>query len=226
MSVFDLEELDNCSGPVQVKKEPRKPSTASKPVTSSKEAVVPKPSPATKRRASSSRKIKETDSPDSSETFPCENHGFFESSGFMTSFLNQGLERLTSLYEESCGLNKMMEVKLKKAETTIGDQGVIAAAKSQHYEDKYRAVTQEAKAAINKANQDAQAKLDTVRLQYEQDVNTYREWLKGFVVISLLQARLKMAYEAKAMGFECPSWNVNAWEAKLKDLEGNPVESG
>ncbi|MFS8034500.1 hypothetical protein Hanom_Chr17g01581851 [Helianthus anomalus] len=33
-----------------------------------------------------------------------------------------------------------------------------------------------------------------------------------------------MAYEARAMGFECPSWNVDAWEAKLRDLGGNPVE--
>ncbi|MFS7984290.1 hypothetical protein Hanom_Chr11g00984781 [Helianthus anomalus] len=32
-----------------------------------------------------------------------------------------------------------------------------------------------------------------------------------------------MAYEARTMDFECPSWNVNAWEAKLKDLGGNPV---
>ncbi|KAJ0501201.1 hypothetical protein HanHA300_Chr11g0398071 [Helianthus annuus] len=135
-----------------------------------------------------------------------------------------GLERLTCLYEESCGLNKMLEVKLKKAETTIADQGVIAAAKSQHYEDNFKAVTQEAKAAINKANEDAQAKLDAAHLQYEQDMTTYREGLKGSVVISLLQARLKMAYEANTMGFECPSWNVSAWEAKLKDLRGNPVE--
>ncbi|KAF5803674.1 hypothetical protein HanRHA438_Chr06g0283221 [Helianthus annuus] len=142
----------------------------------------------------------------------------------MTSFLNQGLERLTSLYEESYELNKMLEVKLKKGETTIADQGVTAAAKSEHYEDKYKAVTQEAKAAINKANQDAKVKIDAAHLQYEQDMNTYREGLKGSVVISLLQSRLKMAYEAKAMGYECPSWNVNAWEAKLKDLGGNPVE--
>ncbi|KAJ0821024.1 hypothetical protein HanPSC8_Chr16g0715131 [Helianthus annuus] len=138
----------------------------------------------------------------------------------MTSILNQGLERLTSLYEESCGLNKMLEVKLRKAETTITDQGMIAAAKSQQYEDKFKAVTQEAKAAINKANEDAQAKLDAAHLQFEQDMTTYREGLKGSVVISLLQARLKMAYEAKALGFECPSWNVSAWEAKLKDLGG------
>ncbi|MFS7978008.1 hypothetical protein Hanom_Chr10g00910631 [Helianthus anomalus] len=33
-----------------------------------------------------------------------------------------------------------------------------------------------------------------------------------------------MAYEAKSLGFECPSLNVNAWEEKLKDLGGNPVE--
>ncbi|MFS7948968.1 hypothetical protein Hanom_Chr06g00566031 [Helianthus anomalus] len=33
-----------------------------------------------------------------------------------------------------------------------------------------------------------------------------------------------MAHEAKAMGFECLSWNVEAWEAKLRDLDGNPVE--
>ncbi|MFS7962300.1 hypothetical protein Hanom_Chr08g00725041 [Helianthus anomalus] len=47
---------------------------------------------------------------------------------------------------------------------------------------------------------------------------SYRESLKGSVVISLLQARLKMAYEARAIGLECPSWNVEAWEAKLRDL--------
>ncbi|MFS7998468.1 hypothetical protein Hanom_Chr12g01154171 [Helianthus anomalus] len=53
---------------------------------------------------------------------------------------------------------------------------------------------------------------------------SYREGLKSSIIISLLQARLKMAYEAKAMGFECPSWNVEAWEAKLRDLGGNPME--
>ncbi|MFS7920840.1 hypothetical protein Hanom_Chr03g00229491 [Helianthus anomalus] len=85
----------------------------------------------------------------------------------MTSFLNQDLERLMPLYEDSCGLNKMLEAKLKKAETTIADQGVITAAKSQHYEDKYKVVTQEARTAINKANQDAQLKLDAAQLQHE-----------------------------------------------------------
>ncbi|KAF5759993.1 hypothetical protein HanXRQr2_Chr16g0748101 [Helianthus annuus] len=142
----------------------------------------------------------------------------------MTSFLNQGLERLVHLYEESCGLNKMLEVKLKKDKVTITDQGMIVAAKSQHYEDKFRAMTQEHQAAMKKAAHEAQAKLDAAQTQDEQDVVSYREGLKSYVVISLLQARLKMAYEAKAKGFECPSWNVDAWEAKLRDLGGNPVE--
>ncbi|XP_035842853.1 uncharacterized protein LOC118489244 [Helianthus annuus] len=53
---------------------------------------------------------------------------------------------------------------------------------------------------------------------------SYRESLKNSIIVSLLQARLKMAYEAMATGFECPSWNIKAWEMKLKDLGGNPVE--
>ncbi|KAJ0443939.1 hypothetical protein HanIR_Chr16g0826311 [Helianthus annuus] len=212
--VFDLEELDSYSGPVQVKKEPSpKPATSSKP-NSSKAAAIPKPSPATKTRASSARKRKQTDSPASLETFPYENHGFVEASGFMTSFLNQ----------ESYGLNKMLESKLKKAEVTIADQGMIVAAKSQHYEDKFKAMTQEHQATIKKATHEAQAKFDAAQVQHEQDMASYWEGLKSSVVISLLQARLKMAYEAKAVGFECPSWNVDAWEAKLRDLGGNPVE--
>ncbi|KAM0037806.1 hypothetical protein Hdeb2414_s0013g00407571 [Helianthus debilis subsp. tardiflorus] len=118
----------------------------------------------------------------------------------------------------------MLESKLKKDEVTITDHGMIAAAKSQHYEDKFKVVTQEAQNAIKKANQNAQAKLDAAQLQHEQDMNSYREGLKGSIVISHLQARLKMAYDARTTGFECPSWNVKAWEAKLKDLGGNPVE--
>ncbi|KAJ0525831.1 hypothetical protein HanHA300_Chr09g0316471 [Helianthus annuus] len=150
--VFDLEELDSYSGPALVKKEPTsKPSTASKPSASSKPTVMPKPSPATKPRASSSRKRKDTDSPATSKAFPYNNYGFLESSGFMSSFLNQDLERLTSLYEKACGTVKMLDVKLKKAEITIVDQVKITAAKSQHYEDKFKAVTQEAQAAIKKA---------------------------------------------------------------------------
>ncbi|KAJ0917954.1 hypothetical protein HanRHA438_Chr05g0212011 [Helianthus annuus] len=208
--VFDLEELDSYSDPIQVKKEPSpKPITSSKP-TSSKAAAIPKPSLATKLRASSSRKRKETDSPATPETFPYENHGFVEASGFMTSFLNQGLERLVHLYEEFSRLNKMLESKLKKAEITITDQGMIAAAKSQHYEDKFKAMTQEHQAAIKKVTHEAQAHINATQVQHEQDMASYREGLKSSVVISLLQARLKMAYEAKALGFECPSWNVDA----------------
>ncbi|MFS7964544.1 hypothetical protein Hanom_Chr08g00751591 [Helianthus anomalus] len=39
----------------------------------------------------------------------------------------------------------------------------------------------------------------------------------------ILQARIKMAYKAKDVGFECPTWPVDSWVAKLKDLEGNPL---
>ncbi|MFS8022671.1 hypothetical protein Hanom_Chr16g01442261 [Helianthus anomalus] len=118
----------------------------------------------------------------------------------MTSFLNHGLECLMHLYEEACGLNKMLEVKLKKAEVTIADQGMIAAVKSLHYKGKFKAMTQEHQAAMKKSAHEAQAKLDAV------------------------QARLKMAYEAKVAGFEFPTWTIEAWETKLKDLCGAPVE--
>ncbi|KAJ0612038.1 hypothetical protein HanHA300_Chr01g0022671 [Helianthus annuus] len=223
--VFDLDELDSYSSPVQVKKEPSPKVTTSSKSTSSKATAIPKPSPATKTHASSARKRKETDSPATFETFPYKNHGFVEANGFMTSFLNQGLKRLMHLYEESCGLNKMMEVKLKKAEVTITDQGMIAAAKSQHYEDKFKAMTQEHQASMKKAAHEAQAKLDAIQVQHEQDMASYREGLKSSVVISLLQARLKIAYEAKIAGFECPTCTVEAWATKLKDLCGAPVEN-
>ncbi|KAJ0801263.1 hypothetical protein HanPI659440_Chr03g0115321 [Helianthus annuus] len=128
------------------------------------------------------------------------------------------------LYEEACEVNKMREAKLKKAEVIIADQGMIAAAKSQHYEDKFKAMTHEHQAAMKKSTQEAQAKLDAVQAQHEQDMVSYREGLKSSVVISLLQARLKMAYEAKVAGFECPTSTIEAWETKLKDLCGAPVE--
>ena len=87
--VFDLDELDSYSAPIPVKKEPSpKAPTSSKP-SSSKAVTTPKPPPTTRTRASSARKRKETDSPATSETFPYENYGFNEASGFMTSFLNQ-----------------------------------------------------------------------------------------------------------------------------------------
>ncbi|KAJ0710611.1 hypothetical protein HanOQP8_Chr09g0314341 [Helianthus annuus] len=201
---FQLEELDSYSGPVQVKQEVNpKPAVTSKP-TSSKATAVPKPSTASKPRGSSSRKRKEPDSHAASDVFPFENHGFLESSKFMTGFLNQGLERLVFLYADSCGLNKMLEAKLKKAETTIADQEAIAPAKSEHYDAKYKAMTQEHQVAIKKITHKAQAKSDAAQVQHKQDMTSYREGLKNFVVISLLQARLKMAYEAKSLGFECP----------------------
>ncbi|MFS8026854.1 hypothetical protein Hanom_Chr16g01491581 [Helianthus anomalus] len=99
---------------------------SSKPI-GSKPTAIPKPSSASKTRASSCRKRRETDSPATSEIFPYENHGFVEASGFMTSFLNQGM---------------------------------IAAAKSQHYEDKFRAMTLEHQADMKKDAHEAQAKLD------------------------------------------------------------------
>ncbi|XP_035843479.1 uncharacterized protein LOC118490202 [Helianthus annuus] len=216
--VFDLDELDSYSDQVQVKKEPSPKATASSKPSSSKAIIIPKPSPATKPRSSSSRKRKEPDSPVISDTFPYEKHGFIEASGFMTSFLNQGLERLVHLYQESCRLNKTLESKLKEAEITISDQGMIAAAKSRHYEEKFKAMTQEHQTALNRATLQAHADLEAVHMQHEQDMVSYRESLKSSVVISLLQARLKMAHEAKALGFECPSWDVGAWETKLKNL--------
>ena len=127
---------------------------------------------------------------------------------------------MVNLYQESCKLNKTLESKLKEAEVTISDQGMIAAAKSRHYEEKYKAMTQEHQAALNQATLQAQADLEAAHVQYERDMVSYRESLKSSVVISLLQARLKMAHEAKTLGFDCPSWDVGAWETKLKNLGG------
>ncbi|MFS8017848.1 hypothetical protein Hanom_Chr15g01385231 [Helianthus anomalus] len=81
----------------------------------------------------------------------------------MTSFLNQGLERLVFLYEDSCGLNKMLEARLRKEEATVADQAAIAAAKSQHYEDKYKAMIREHQAALKKTTQEAHAKYDAAQ---------------------------------------------------------------
>ncbi|MFS7945684.1 hypothetical protein Hanom_Chr06g00527121 [Helianthus anomalus] len=221
---FELEELDSYFGPAQVKMEPRKVSNASKSVTSSKATTVPKPSLILKTRASRSRKRKEPNSPIDSDVFPYENHGFIESSKFMIGFLNQGLERLVHLYGDSCGLVKMLEIKLKRAEADVADQATIAATKSKHYEDMYKAMSQKHQATIKKIIQEAQAKYDAAQVQNEQDMASYRESLKGSVVVSLLQTRLKMAYEARAMGLECPSWNMEAWEAKLRNLRREPVK--
>ncbi|KAM0044286.1 hypothetical protein Hdeb2414_s0010g00351401 [Helianthus debilis subsp. tardiflorus] len=178
---FHLDELDSYSDPVQVKQEVNpKPAVTSKP-TSSKTAAVPKPSTASKPRGSTSHKRKEPDSTVASDVFPFKNHGFLESSKFMTGFLNQGLEQLVFLYEDTYGLNKMLETKLKKAETTIADQAAIATAKSQHYEDKYKAMTQEHHAALKKVIQEAQAKFDAAQVQHQQDMTSYRKDLRALL---------------------------------------------
>ncbi|KAJ0667105.1 hypothetical protein HanPI659440_Chr17g0674151 [Helianthus annuus] len=52
---------------------------------------------------------------------------------------------------------------------------------------------------------------------------SFRDGVKNSAVVSLLQARINMAYKAKDAGFECPTWPVDSWVAKLKDLGGNPV---
>ncbi|KAF5819144.1 hypothetical protein HanXRQr2_Chr02g0074261 [Helianthus annuus] len=152
---FQLDELDSFSSLMPVKQETNpKPVVTSKP-TGSKTASASKAPPASRTRASSSRKRKEADSPTSSDVFPFENYGFTESSKFMIGFLNQGLERLVFLYEDVCGLNTMLESKRKKAEATIADQAAIATAKSEHYEAKYKAMTQEHQSAIKKITHEA-----------------------------------------------------------------------
>ncbi|MFS7987161.1 hypothetical protein Hanom_Chr11g01019201 [Helianthus anomalus] len=86
---FQLDEWDSYSGLTPVKQETNpKPAVLSKP-TGSKTATAPKAPRASRTRASNARKRKEADSPTSSDVFPFENHGFTESSKFMTGFLNQ-----------------------------------------------------------------------------------------------------------------------------------------
>ncbi|MFS7962301.1 hypothetical protein Hanom_Chr08g00725051 [Helianthus anomalus] len=85
----------------------------------------------------------------------------------MIGFLNEGLERLVHLYEDSYGLVKMLEIKLKKAETDVIDQATIAAANSKHYEKIYKAMSQEHQATIKKITQEAQAKYDATQVQHE-----------------------------------------------------------
>ncbi|KAJ0836230.1 hypothetical protein HanRHA438_Chr16g0764611 [Helianthus annuus] len=201
---FQLDKLDSYSSLEPVKQESNPKSSVTPKLTSSKTSTVPKAPPASRTRASSSRKRKEVEPSAPPHVFPFENHGFTESSTFMTGFLNQGLERLVFLYEDACGSNVMLESQLKKAKATIADQAAIATAKSEHYEAKYKAMTQDHQAAIQKITQEAQAKFDAAQVQHEQAMASYRESLKNSVVISLLQARLKMAYEAMALGLQCP----------------------
>ena len=66
-------------------------------------------------------------------------------------------------------------------------------------------------------------KLGATQLEHEQTMISFREGIKNSAVVSLLQARIKMAYEARETGLECPAWPVDSWVAKLKDFGGNPV---
>ncbi|KAM0006542.1 hypothetical protein Hdeb2414_s0170g00822091 [Helianthus debilis subsp. tardiflorus] len=129
----------------------------------------------------------------------------------MTSFLNKGLQHLLVLYTEACEAVKVLEARLKKAEITISDQGKIAEAKSQHYEDKPKKVTQ-----------DAKIKLVAAQVDHDQAMTSFWDGLKNSVIVSLLQARIKMAYEAKDAVFECPTWPVDSLVAKLKDPRREP----
>ncbi|MFS7948969.1 hypothetical protein Hanom_Chr06g00566041 [Helianthus anomalus] len=49
----------------------------------------------------------------------------------------------------------MLEARLKKAESTTADQAAIVTADSQHYKDKYKAMTQEHQAALKKVTQES-----------------------------------------------------------------------
>ena len=123
------------------------------------------------------------------------------------------------LYNDACGTVALHEARIKQLETTVADQGAIAEAKSRHYEDKLKKVTQ-----------DAELKLATVQMDHEQAMVSFREGIKASAIVSLLQARIKIAYEAKETGLVCPAWPVDSWVAKLKELGGKavplPVEAG
>ncbi|MFS7963968.1 hypothetical protein Hanom_Chr08g00744541 [Helianthus anomalus] len=123
------------------------------------------------------------------------------------------------MYTEACEAVKVLEARLKKAEITISDQGKIVEAKTQHYEDKLKKVTQ-----------DAEVKLAAAQVNHEQAMTSFRDGLKNSAIVSLVQARIKMAYKAKDAGFEYPTWPVDSLVAKLKDVGGShvphPTKSG
>ncbi|MFS8021131.1 hypothetical protein Hanom_Chr16g01423831 [Helianthus anomalus] len=123
--VFDLEELDSYSGPVQVMREPFI-------ATSSKPSAPPKPTPQARTRASGSKKRKGSDAATAApDGFSYDDLGFVESIKPMTSFLNKiniqtlyhGLNHLLVLFTEACEAVKILEAKLKKVEITITNQG-------------------------------------------------------------------------------------------------------
>ena len=119
---------------------------------------------------------------------------------------------MLNLYTESCEAVKLMEVKNKKLEIALSDQAKIAEAKTQYYEDK-----------LKKVAQDAEVKLAATQVEHEEAMISFREGIKNSAVISLLQARIRMAYEARETGLECPAWSVDSWVTKLKELGGNSV---
>ncbi|MFS7975379.1 hypothetical protein Hanom_Chr10g00879911 [Helianthus anomalus] len=86
---FQLDELDSYSSLAPAKQESNPKSSVTSKPTSSKTNTAPKSPPASRTRASSSRKIKEVEHPATPHVFPFENHEFTESSKFMTDFLNQ-----------------------------------------------------------------------------------------------------------------------------------------
>ncbi|MFS8034463.1 hypothetical protein Hanom_Chr17g01581411 [Helianthus anomalus] len=52
---------------------------------------------------------------------------------------------------------------------------------------------------------------------------SFQEGIKNSAIVSLLQSRIKMAYEAKETSLECLAWPVDFWVAKLKEIGGNHV---
>ncbi|MFS7912416.1 hypothetical protein Hanom_Chr02g00129701 [Helianthus anomalus] len=193
---FDLEELDNYSGPVQVKKETLV-------ATSSKPSASPIPTPQARARASGSKKRKSSDiAAATPEGFSYEDLGFVDSFEPITSFLN----KVNILNLQDAGSQA------KEGRDQYLGSGKIAEAKTQYYEDKLKKVTQ-----------DAEVKLAAAQVDHEQAMTSFGDCLKNSAVVSLLQARIKIAYESKDAGFECLTWPVDTWVAKLKDLGGSPV---
>ncbi|XP_021991701.1 uncharacterized protein LOC110888484 [Helianthus annuus] len=123
-----------------------------------------------------------------------------------------GLQHLLHLYNDACGTVALHEARIKQLESTVADQGAIAEAKSPHYESLMKKVTQE-----------AELKLATAEMDHEQAMVSFREGIKAPAIVSLLQARIKMAYGAKETGLVCPAWPVDSWAAKLKKLGGKAV---
>ncbi|MFS7930163.1 hypothetical protein Hanom_Chr04g00340891 [Helianthus anomalus] len=55
---------------------------------------------------------------------------------------------MLALYTKSCEAVRVLEARIRKAEITISDQGKIADAKTQYYDDKLKKVTQDAKVKL------------------------------------------------------------------------------